>query len=182
LHIVEISAILPDIWTLAVSFFGKFAMKRILVVLMYLLTSLACSSRSESSENDLTGRNKSDEEALSEIDNASGFKQLDSTLLIQLVLDQDHRFAIRHNSPEARFKTDTLEWHFQGLLSNKASGEWKDLGKTLKLEFREGTVDFFDHSLNENNIEIINDKTALLDKTATKVWIWKTECTKKTER
>ncbi len=113
------------------------------------------------------------------VENSTGQKILDSTTFVELVLDSDKRFAVRHRFIEKEVKTDSMTFFMQGGLSNKGTGKWSDLGDKLELKFQLGTVDsFFDKDDNKDNIDIIDNYTLHLDKTADQLWIWKTLCKK----
>ena len=112
-------------------------------------------------------------------EDTTGKKFVDSTYLIQLVMDKDNKFAIRTKFVEKKVKTDTMTFHFQGGGSNKGIGKWTDLGDKFQLKFQLGTVDsFFDNENNKEKIKIIDNYTVQFDKTIDELWIWQTHCKK----
>jgi hypothetical protein len=180
------------IQTLAVSF------KHMrLLLIPFLIMTIRCSTKSEQTDKpfqELSQGKKTDffrgfgdeltgdfltYSGVPTVKNSTGQNILDTTIFVELVLDSDKRFAVRHRFIEKEVKTDSMTFFMQGGLSNKGIGKWSDLGDKLELKFQLGTVDsFFDKNDNKDNIKIIDNYTLQLDKTADQLWILKTLCKK----
>ena len=105
----------------------------------------------------------------------------DSTMHIELVLDKNGKFAIRHAfSPiKQTIKTDTAElriFQIGDKFSNKSVGRWTNKGGMLRLDFSLGSAAWFDDKNNNGIIEVLDDKVVLLDITAKSVWISGIQC------
>lgn len=167
------------------------------LLITFLVMTIGCSTKSEQTDKtfpELTQDEKTEVigelgdqltgdfltySGVAKVENSKEQKTLDSTIFVELVLDYDKRFAVRHKFIEKEVKTDSMTFFMQGGLSNKGTGKWSDLGDKLELKFQLGTVDsFFDKDDNKDKIEIIDNYTLHLDKKADQLWIWKTLCRK----
>jgi hypothetical protein len=112
-------------------------------------------------------------------DDSTKTQTLGPPMFIELVMDNDGRFAIRTKFIESEVKNDTATFSFQGGQSNKGLGKWSELGDKFELRFMLGTVDsFFDQESNKGKIEMIDNNTLRFDKTTDEIWIYKTPCKK----
>lgn len=102
--------------------------------------------------------------------------QNEDSTKVRLVLNSDKRFAIgfkpffddKMENGDSMF---TFQFSTKSEFKNLCIGSWADEGQMIKLKILLGQSSFFDSLKNEGAVEIIDNKTVLLDKDANEVWI-----------
>lgn len=91
---------------------------------------------------------------------------------IQLVMDNDNRFAIRRKFEGGEVKTDSVTIYVQASQSNIALGRWSDLGDKVELKLQIGSLSsFFGDKRNKGRLDVVGDRTVQFDKTVDTIWI-----------
>ena len=108
------------------------------------------------------------------------FGQNEDSTKIQLLLNNDKRFAIGfkiYYGEEIENTDSTLTiFSTKSEFKNLCIGRWTDEGKVIRLNILLGQSSFFDSLKNEGVVNIIDNKTVLLDKDASEVWIARALC------
>ena len=163
-------------------------MERILIIVIAILT-LCCSSKHlDNQDKKFDDLNESEkigvlsqigEEFKGDYRKYSG--QNEDSTTIQLALNKDNRFAIGVKAffDDKIGNSDsviTFQFATTSEFKNYCIGRWTDEGERIRLNILLGQSDFFDSLKNEGVINVIDDKTVLLDKDAKEVWIWRASC------
>jgi hypothetical protein len=92
--------------------------------------------------------------------------------IVQLLMDNDHRFAITTQMIELEDPNDLATVRPASEPTNKATGTWSEVGEQLELKFDIGAPDsVFRNENNKGKIEIIDNRTVRIKKNALKIWI-----------
>ena len=163
-------------------------MKRTLIIIISVLT-LSCSTKdTDNQDKEFKDLNESEKlGVLSQIgeefkgDYRKYLGQSEDSTTVQLVLNKDNRFAIGVKAffDDKVGNSDsviTFQFSTTSEFKNYCIGRWTDEGEMIRLKILLGQSDFFDSLKNVGVINVIDDKTVLLDKNAKEVWIWQASC------
>jgi hypothetical protein len=99
------------------------------------------------------------------------------TSIVELLMDNDHRFAITTQMIELKNPNDIATVRAASELTNKATGMWSHVGEEFELKFEIGAPDsLFSNENNKGKLEIIDSRTARMKKSASRIWIDNIPC------